>query len=127
MQALSTPRPSEPYNPEPLFWTEGKAAEMLCKAIGDALSQGECAALARSLMLIFDGVALRRNLSIINIGSELVDTVTRLIVAQAGNVGEIRQTQPARRHMPRAEDGLTSPTDDRVMARKAPQARLKVR
>lgn len=93
VQALSTARPSEPYNPELLHWTEGKVAEILREAAGGSLAAPEGASLARSLMLIFDGVALRRNLSIATVGPDLVDIVSRLIIAQTKDVGAQERAQ----------------------------------
>jgi AcrR family transcriptional regulator len=82
VQALSAARPSEPYNPELLHWIEAKVAGMLRHALGATFSETESMALARGLMLVFDGVALRRNLSIATVGPDLVDTMVRLILAQ---------------------------------------------
>lgn len=81
MQALSSARPSDRYNPQLLHWTEGKISQMLHEACG--LAADECDALARALMLIFDGVALRRNLSIATVGEELVDVVCALVLRSA--------------------------------------------
>ncbi len=85
VQALSTARPNDRYNPDLLHWTERKVAAMLRHAVGETLSERESDSLARGLMLVFDGVALRRNLSIATVGSDLAETMTRLILAQAGD------------------------------------------
>lgn len=83
VQALSTARPSDRYNPDLLHWTEDKVARILRGALGDVISETESASLSRALMLIFDGVALRRNLSIATVGEDLVDIVTSLVLARS--------------------------------------------
>jgi AcrR family transcriptional regulator len=106
VQALSAARPNEPYNPELLHWIEGRIAGMLRRALGVTFSEPESMALARGLMLVFDGVALRRNLSIATIGPDLVDTMVRLILAQARRSGELDRADSSPRTVsPSADRG----------------------
>lgn len=88
VQALSTARPSDNYNPALLHWTERRVEGMLRHALGDLLAPSEGESLARGLMLIFDGVALRRNLSIATVGPDLLDTVTALVLARTATKAE---------------------------------------
>ncbi|WP_116081798.1 TetR/AcrR family transcriptional regulator [Tropicimonas sp. IMCC34011] len=61
VQALATAKPGDEYNPELLIWTMSRIHHM----IGGALPSSdptERNALTHSLMLAFDGIALRQNL-----------------------------------------------------------------
>ena len=64
VQALSTATPSDNYNPKLLQWTEKKIAELLSESVtGSTGNQEEFTSIANIIMLAFDGVGLRHNLS----------------------------------------------------------------
>lgn len=81
VQALATAKPTDVYNPELLLWTEEKIAGMFQNAIGDAPNGSDHMATAHTLMLIFDGVALRRNLQeVIEPREETLKAITDLVL-----------------------------------------------
>jgi AcrR family transcriptional regulator len=66
-------------------------------AVYEPWLKSQVQALARGLMLVFDGVALRRNLSIATVGPDLVDTMVRPILAQARRSGELGRAESSPR------------------------------
>jgi AcrR family transcriptional regulator len=62
VQALATAKPTDVYSPQLLQWAEGKIAEIIHDAFGDIPKKEMDLSTAHILMLIFDAIALRRNL-----------------------------------------------------------------
>lgn len=61
VQALATAKPGDDYNPELLNWTMSRIHHMIARVLPDLIST-EREAVTHSLMLAFDGIALRQNL-----------------------------------------------------------------
>lgn len=62
VQALATARPTDVYSPQLLYWTEDKIAEIIQNAFSEVPKKATESSTAHILMLIFDAIALRRNL-----------------------------------------------------------------
>ncbi|ETX29286.1 hypothetical protein RISW2_01895 [Roseivivax isoporae LMG 25204] len=61
VQALATAKPGDEYNPDLLIWTMSRIHNMIGGALPGS-DPAEREALTHSLMLAFDGIALRQNL-----------------------------------------------------------------
>ncbi len=61
VQALATAKPGDEYNPDLLIWTMSRIHHMIGSALPNS-DPAEREALTHSLMLAFDGIALRQNL-----------------------------------------------------------------
>lgn len=61
VQALATAKPGDEYNPDLLIWTMSRIHHMIGGALPGS-DRAEREALTHSLMLAFDGIALRQNL-----------------------------------------------------------------
>ena len=83
VQALSTATPRDNYNPDLLQWTENQIAELLAEAVmGSKQYQQEFRSIAHMIMLAFDGVGLRHNLSKpIDYRDDVIQQMTCLICA----------------------------------------------
>lgn len=62
MAALATATPPDNYKPDLLLWAEERIAAMIGEATDAARGERRLPSLARLLMLVFDGVAVRSNL-----------------------------------------------------------------
>ena len=71
VQALATAKSGDEYNPDLLIWTMSRIHHMIGSALPD-INPVEREALTHSLMLAFDGIALRQNLR----RSELEDSLS---------------------------------------------------
>ena len=71
VQALDTTKSGDEYNPDLLIWTMSRIRHMIDSALPD-INPVEREALTHSLMLAFDGIALRQNLR----RSELEDSLS---------------------------------------------------
>ncbi len=61
--ALATAQPPDGYRPDLLLWAEGRIAAMIGEAVSETgRTNRNLPSLARLLMLVFDGVAVRSNL-----------------------------------------------------------------
>lgn len=81
--ALATARPPDGYRPDLLLWAEERIAEMVGQVVSKDGRDRRLPSLARLLMLLFDGVAVRSNLKQ-NIGTTTVmlGFVTQLVLSE---------------------------------------------
>ncbi|WP_052418472.1 TetR/AcrR family transcriptional regulator [Pseudooceanicola atlanticus] len=84
VQALATAKPGDDYNPELLIWTMSRIHHMIGRALPD-LAAAEREAMTHSLMLAFDGIALRQNLRRGEItAAASVDALEKMVLALVG-------------------------------------------
>lgn len=87
VQALATAGPADQYRPDLLKWTEARIAEMIkdISAAGSQWTEHQARALAHILMLIFDGIAVRRNLNQPTQDSEdALGVLSRILATEPG-------------------------------------------
>lgn len=84
VQALATAKPTDEYSPELLIWTEERLGKMLGKILLH-VDPSVLKTLRRSLMLAFDGIALRQNLRQTDFGEiDEVNALVRAVMRQKG-------------------------------------------
>jgi AcrR family transcriptional regulator len=85
VQALATARPTDVYSPELLQWTEGKIAEIIQSSFRETGRKPADLSTAHILMLMFDAIALRRNLRpVISPNQATLKAVTAMVLKKHG-------------------------------------------
>ena len=85
VQALATARQTDVYSPQLLQWTEGRIAEIIRSSFDKAPEKPADLSTAHILMLIFDAIALRRNLRpVISPNRATLKAITEMVLKQYG-------------------------------------------